>query len=237
MLIKDNKVIVSHQQQAVIDRTREQTDKAIAERIANESHMTGMDASMDMTNPEARWGRKLHVDQVMGMLKVLNPNLQFEVSRNLSTLMGMYINEWVLDPNTLGWQYNRRFIMAMENGIMPEFTIVFAEQIELPGSEPGQVARIKSYNAMKRGWRAVLVTLLQQKLITESDIAKYFNIAQGQESANWQKESGNQGTVEGVGESYGERESKSEQPERSEQSEQSTVSTATAVSTGTHTDV
>lgn len=194
MLIKDSKVIQEHNEKQVTNRTREITQLAMDAKIASEDHMTGMDAGMDMTNPEARWGRRMHVSDVVAMLKTMNPKLVFEVSQHLSTLMGIYIPEWELDPATLGWSYNKRYIMCMENGVMPEFTIVYADQIELPNDD-GTTKRIKQYTAMKRGWRAVLVTLLWEKLITEAQIAQYFRVGrgEGQESRIWQEETG-QGT-------------------------------------------
>lgn len=230
MLIKDSEVILEHKEREIVERTRQQTRDAIDERVKGESLSTGMDAGMDMTDPDQRWGRKMHVNSVVRMLHEMNPNLVFEVSKHLSTLMGIYIPEWELDAATLGWHYNKRYIMAMENDMMPEFTIVYADQIELP-NEDGTTRRIKQYTAMKRGWRAVLVTLLWEKLITEDQIARYFNVSQGQESRIWQQETGQAQRITiingGEGKDYG------DQHERQEsESESRSGITGTAGATG-----
>lgn len=192
MFIKDTDKIQEHVDVDTVQRTREITEDALQQRITLEKHSTGMDAQMDMTDPEARWGRKMDVKDVIKNLQVMNDKLIFEVANAMPTLMGMYIMEWIRDDNG-GLVYDRRYIMAMENGTMPEFTIVFADKIEIPDPKnPAGTVKIKSFAAMKRGWRAILVTLLREKLITESDIQRHFKITEGRESRVWQEETGQQ---------------------------------------------
>jgi hypothetical protein len=188
MLIKDDAVIQSHAEKAVTERTRDITTKALEERVRNESLSTGADAGMDMTNPEARWGRKMDVQDVIRNLRLMNTNLTFEPARNFPSLMGVYVTEWTRDESTGGLSYGRRYVMAMENGMMPEFTIVYADQIMLPDpKDPQAKMRLKQFSSMKRGWRAVLVTLLREGIIQEGQLTQW-KITEGQESRVWKEE-------------------------------------------------
>src|SRR6266478_5344853 len=190
MLIKDSETILEHGERLIQDRTQETTKHALEQQIRREGAATGADAGMDMTDPEQRWGRRMHVTDVIKCLKRMNPGLIFEVSRHTNTLMGIYIMDWVRDDlGTL--QYERRFIMGCENGIMPEFTIVIPEYISIPDPNDRSAeakVKIKQFAGMKRGWRAILVTLLREGLVTSENVMKEFRIPQGRESRIWHEE-------------------------------------------------
>jgi hypothetical protein len=105
-----------------------------------------------------RPGRKLHIVQFV---------------RKLNSLPR---RRWILNPYSIrgmrGLSVSRgggrpQYIMALDDGIVPEWS-----QIEL--DDHGLIKKLKS-----RGWRAVILTLLDQSLITEHEIQSLFGFASG----------------------------------------------------------
>jgi hypothetical protein len=105
-----------------------------------------------------RPGRKLHIVQFI---------------RKLNSLPR---RRWILNPYSIrgmrGLSVSRgggkpQYVMALDDGIFPEWS-----QIEL--DDHGLIKRLKS-----RGWRATLLTLLDQSLITEHEIQHLFGFASG----------------------------------------------------------
>lgn len=91
---------------------------------------------------------------------------------------------WILNPYTIrgmrGLSVSRgggkpEYVCALDDGPMPEFS-----QIELDAH--GLIKRLKY-----RGWRAVLLTLLDKSLITETEALKLFGFASGISGANYRR--------------------------------------------------
>lgn len=171
--------------------------EALQEHIRSKEQTLKIDTDVDSTNREQQEGRKLHVSTVIHRLRQINPNLMFEVSKNYPNLMGIYVIE--NRPDEQGRMTPQlRHVCGMENGMMPEFTVTIPakEKTRVPDPDfDGHAEQMKSpedgwlevaeYDDEVRGWRNVLFRLIQQKLITEAQAEKHFNVSQGRSSGKW----------------------------------------------------
>jgi|SRR5215471_2229665 len=138
---------------------------------------------------EAGVGRPLTGAQVRQRLLLLNPALIFEPS----TYPGrVCIKKWINDP-VLGETLH--YLCAMEEGLMPEYSILhFIEEeyydattLATPEGTGLKKTRVKidEHNPETRGWRTILVRLIEERLISEAGATRLFGLPSMQ-SRNWQ---------------------------------------------------
>lgn len=126
------------------------------------------DAGRPTTSKEAQEGIPLTSGQVLKrLLKCVNPGYQLhmEVALADSSKVGIYM----LDPLAEG---GRRFLMGMEAGSMPEFSV---RKTDAEGNFSGEI----------RGWRTVLAKLIRGRIISKTSADALFG-PPNRDSANWQ---------------------------------------------------
>ena len=166
-----------------IERTRAETEEALRKRMARAEETVRPDGAMDVTQPDQRLGRPLHVDEMRRRLLKMNSNLRFEVSLRDPSKVGIYMLSQLRNPETKG--FDRIFVCGMENGIMPEFSIIHPAEVTMPHPTDPGFHVVREMDVETRGWRTVLAALLKCRLITAPGIEKYFPVNLGT-SANWQ---------------------------------------------------
>ena len=193
MLVLDTSAQEKWRGAAKQESRHESRQKALDAEIRSNTITVESDAGRDVTNLLAQMGRPLTCQQVMDRLKLCNSNLVFEVSNADRTKMGVYVMRDVHLP-TGGFEKKKVFLFGMENGFMPEFSVLHKAEAHLPN--PALIGskektrevdwlKVNTFASETRGWRTVLVRLLHQKLVTRYEIQKFFGWSPSKDSAKW----------------------------------------------------
>ncbi len=139
-----------------------------------------LDGDRPMDSAEGQVGRPMSHDMVQKRLESLNSNLCFQVSPADNTKVGIYI----VDKSQ---PEGRRFIMGMEHGWAPEFTIRKLRWVKrLTTAYPPVMEDVPEYTGEKRGWRKVLAVLIRARLINKTAAEKAFGLP-SMDSKQWQQ--------------------------------------------------
>ena len=114
----------------------------------------------------ARPGRSLHVVQFVRMLNSLPRRRWILNPYSIRGMRGLSVSRGGSKPE---------YVMALDNNIMPEWSRIDID-------EHGLIKKLAA-----RGWRAVLLTLLDQSLVTEHEIQSLFGFASGVSGALFRK--------------------------------------------------
>jgi len=138
----------------------EQTDKHLQQyRLADQEQLK---------NVEARLGQPLHFAEVIRRVVQLNPSLWAEDSIGCPGNVGFYRRRTPTELNPC----DKEFLVAFPKDVLPEYSIIETDAADLPVKE-------------RRGWRTVLLRLLQQKALTIEQVSSAFDEASGESSARW----------------------------------------------------
>lgn len=173
------------ERQRQITRAREQQHRTRemvrANREAKERTVAN-DGLLVTTDMAQQWGCPMTSVQLFEKLKVLNPGLIYEVTKNNDRLAGLYRMKDVLEDGVT--RRKKAFICGMERGFMPERS-VRVPRIEKVAGEDG-LTEVHTFDHEIRGWRTVLARLIQERLITKTQAETAFPLSDGQ-SSNWQR--------------------------------------------------
>lgn len=139
------------------------------------------DGDIDTTSPEAQRGRSISRSSFVHRVRKLNPNLWYEQSVRYPQQGGIYIQ----DPSS---PYGKRMVCGMPHEHLNEFSlrITVPEVIPAIGTQ-AQWETIQRVDQQEPGWRAILLTLLKEGLLSPSGIDREFNIIGGRSSQKWQQ--------------------------------------------------
>ena len=169
-----------------VAKTRQKLDLHEKEQRQRDEVTYKPDGEANRLNPEQQMGLQIHVSAFIAALSRMNPNLIFEVAVKDPSKYGVYIERSGNDLKTGLPGTFKHLIAGMENGWMPEFSVM-APRMEDRPTEQGQiVTTIKHAYEQKRGWRTVLAKLYVNRLITEAQIEKEFAVTEGRSSELWQ---------------------------------------------------
>lgn len=146
------------------------------------------DGDADITKIDVQMGRPLHRREVMRRLQRLNPNLRYEqaLSPDHRDKGGIYSIENRIDPVTLKAPW-KRFICGIPHERVTEFHIPVTIERTLPDPDsPANQVVVQALSGYIPGWRAVLLRLLKEGLVTPAGIDREFQITQGRSSEKWQ---------------------------------------------------
>lgn len=108
---------------------------------------------------ERRMGRPMLHTQLFDKVHQLSSRIVMETSNNDSTVAGFY--QMLPDGS-------KKFICAFHMGWMPEFSIITVDERNLPKGE-------------RRGWRTVLLRLIQAKCLTYQQVIETFGYVEAQD--------------------------------------------------------
>jgi hypothetical protein len=162
---------------------REKSRASLLRSVSCDLATTAPDGSIDTTNGQAQLGFPLTSGQLRRRLSRCNPNLIFELSKSDSTKYGIYICQNVYDPIAMQSEYKKVFLLGMESGVSPEFSVRHHEEKVVPKEDGEGWEKIKVFVKETRGWRTVLARLLRIGVINEPQIRKNFDFSR--DSANW----------------------------------------------------
>lgn len=177
------------------EKAAELRARALAEDLRSNEVTVESDAGRDITNSLAQMGRPLTAQQVIDKLKKCNARLYFEVAKADPNMYGVYLMDpaGVVYVNPQGDVLTLKHICGMENGVMPEFTVVHKVRKKVANPDifqknAGREVNWKeswTYGGQTRGWRTVLIRLLHAGIITRLDIEKHFGWAPSHDSKRW----------------------------------------------------
>lgn len=137
--------------QEQLQRLKEDTDKQLETQ-----RFPDQEAFKDV---ERRMGKVMLHTQLFEKVRQLNSRIAMETSNNDSTVAGFY---QMLPAG------DKKFICAFHKGWMPEFSIISVDERNLPKSE-------------RRGWRTVLLRLIQAKCLTYQQVIETFGHVEAQD--------------------------------------------------------
>jgi len=138
----------------------EQIDKSLQQyRLPDHEQLKDVDARM---------GKPLHFAELIRRVVKLNPSLWAEDSINRPGNVGFYRHRTPTPEDPC----DKEYLVAFPKDILPEYSIIETDAADLPVKE-------------KRGWRTVLLRLLQQRALTIEQVSSAFDEASGESSARW----------------------------------------------------
>ena len=199
MLTKDTQKIKNHVQAERRERALEQQRRNLIDDIQSNTITVESDAGRDVTSIEAQMGRPMTAEAIMSKLKRICPRLYFEVAKADPSKIGVYLQvpEGRVYVNPQGEVMNLIHLCGMESGISPEFSIIHKGKKRIPNpelignKEPTREVKwleVDTVVGETRGWRTVLLRLMNHRLITEADVALHFGWTPTHQSEKWQKQ-------------------------------------------------
>lgn len=198
MLGLDSEKQLNWKRMASKEYAEETRKRALAHDLQSNTVTVAPDNGRNVSDLMAQVGRPMTSQQVIERLKKCNPRLVFLPAKGYA-LYGIYL----LDPTGRvhvtpeGQVMTIRHICGMEQGIMPEFSVLHKTHTKVPdqallGSKQPtrEVAwkEVETFGSETRGWRTVLVRLLHAGLITQLQVEQYFGWQPSHDSAKWQKQ-------------------------------------------------
>lgn len=168
----------------ILQSRHESTERLKDERVKSD-RLLAPDGSADVTNPEVQAGRRLLRADFIRRLQKLNPDIRYQPSKNFPKQGGVYVVGYRRD-NILGTtEYGEWFICGIPHEAINEFSV----PLTIPSVVPSLIApvwdQVRQVDGLQRGWRAVLLKLLQEGLLTPAQIDKEFQISKGRSSQKW----------------------------------------------------
>lgn len=193
--MKSNLIIndTEHQQKVAIRKAYDADyEKKLQWAKENEAHNIYLeDENISPANAASQLGRPLSSHQLENILTKLNPNLIFEYNWWNPGMKAMYIPEKGEKKYLLSYH-----VFMPEHSVMKqkEETVIDYEQLKTPlkrsdlpkhewvpgkgyvfdGLAPGWKKVTRPWGEQTRGWRTVLLKLIILKIITVSQVEKYF---------------------------------------------------------------
>ena len=164
----------------ILAQRHAQRVQASQEVLRNDA-LLAPDGNIDVTNREAQKGRVLSRATLVHRIKRLNPNLWYEQSIRFPKQGGLYITDATVP-------YGKRMVCSFPHDHVNEFSlrITIPDVVPAIGSQAQWMA-IRRVDQQEPGWRAVLLKLIMDKLITPAGAEREFKISQGRSSQKWQQ--------------------------------------------------
>lgn len=121
-------------------------------------------------NDAARMGKAMHSSEFIAKLHQAVPNLYVK-DGNIVGHLALY--ELSSQPREDWGGQQFRYLFYFEEGLIPEFSLYEFSALDVPIREK------------KRGWRTVLLRLINSGLLTEPKSDKFFGPAEGEASLIW----------------------------------------------------
>lgn len=170
----------------VLEKRHEQREHQKQEREQND-RLLAPDGSVDVTNREAQAGRRITRPDFIRRLMKLNENLRYQQSKHFPAQGGIYMIGYRRD-NLLGTtEYGEWFLCGIPHDVIDEFSVPLTKPTVIPSMIAPVWDTIPQVDGLRRGWRAVLLKLLQEGLLTPSQIDNEFQISKGRSSQKWQQ--------------------------------------------------
>ena len=122
----------------------------------------------ELKDVRARFGRPLSSQELIRRVLKLNSALWVEDSINMPGNCGFYRTHTPQFPG----DSDKQFLAAFPKGVLPEFSIILTDAADLPIKE-------------QRGWRTVLLRLIQQKALNMAGVLEAFGDAYNATAKRW----------------------------------------------------
>jgi hypothetical protein len=124
----------------------------------------------ELKDTKARFGYPLSFVELIRRVRKINPALWVEDSINMPGHCGFYRYKRPKQPD----DPDKEFLAAFPKEVLPEYSIVLVDKADLPIKE-------------MRGWRTVLLRLIQQKALLLQDVLIAFGDACSISSSRWRQ--------------------------------------------------
>lgn len=169
-----------------IHATRAIQRQRLDEDLARNANLLKPDGVADVTKPDAQAGRRLHRSEIMQRLMRLNPDLRYAQSKNYPETGAIY---HIRAPYLLEWNADvpGYHVVGIPHVMVNEFDVRKTKQEAVPDWDYPHWNHIQRVDGRERGWRSILLVLLEKGLISPSGIDREFQITKGRSSRTWQE--------------------------------------------------
>ena len=169
----------------ILEKRHESREHQKQER-QNNDRLLAPDGSTDVTNADAQAGRRISRSEFIRRLQKLNSALRYHQSKNYPKQGGIYMVGHRRD-NLLGTlEYGEWFVCGIPHEVIGEFSVRLTKPTIVPHMVDPVWETMNQVDSMERGWRAVLLKLLMEGLLTPAQIEQEFQITKGRSSQHWQ---------------------------------------------------
>lgn len=177
MLTLDGEQLARQRRTEASLRKRHFVREATAAYISKKEATVATDGGLCVSNLAEQLGLPLTGVEVERRLRLMNPRLIFEASLRYPERMGIYVEEDVPGHLYLDAVVRKRMVVAMPIGMMPERSVRHVKRTRVPDPDiRGQWQDVEEFAGETRGWRTVLVRLLQAGLIQRWQVDKHFPV-------------------------------------------------------------
>lgn len=169
----------------ILQSRHDNTERLKDERARND-RLLAPDGGADVTNAEVQAGRRLLRADFIRRLQKLNPDLRYQQSKHFPAQGGVYWVGWRRDTEAQQTSYGEWFLCGIPHEVIPEFSTPLTKPTIVPSTVADVWDTMNEVDGMVRGWRAVLLKLLQEGLLTPNEIDNEFQISKGRSSQKWQ---------------------------------------------------
>lgn len=174
MLTLDTEQLARQRRQTEALTQKHRMQELIRAEAQNKEVTVAMDGDICTTSLEQQLGNPLSTTELLRRVKLMNPDLIFEQSIRFPDRVGIYVQEKRPHVLKLDAAMDKRMIVAMQMGVMPERTVRHVKKTKVPSADNAGWQEVEEFAGQTRGWRMVLLRLLQERLITPSQIDRYF---------------------------------------------------------------
>ena len=170
----------------ILEHRHQSREHQKQERRTND-RLLAPDGSADVTNPEVQAGRRMTRQEFVRRLQKLNRNLKYHQSKNFPKQGGVYMVGYRRDNLVGTLEYGEWFVCGIPHEVINEFSVRLTKPVVIPSAIDPVWEMMNQVDGMERGWRAVLLKLLMDGLLTPTQIDQEFQISKGRSSQLWQK--------------------------------------------------
>lgn len=175
MLTLDSEQLERQRRIETSRRKRHFVREATATYIQKKETTVAADGGLCVSNLAEQLGLPLAGTEIERRLRLMNPRLIFEASLRYPDRMGIYIEEQPAGVLYLDAAVQKRMIVAMPIGMMPERTVKHVKRTRVPDPDiRGHWQEVEEFAGETRGWRTVLIRLLQAGLIQRWQVDRHF---------------------------------------------------------------
>ncbi len=172
MLVLDTPAQERWRQGVIVERTRQLTRDAFAQKLAGNEIAIRPDNGVSVTNQEAQLGKVLSTGDFVERVRRCNDTLVYQQSKNFPDRGGFY--QWIPDPTEPSKQI-LKMVGAVTHGWIPEFTVRLVKKEQVPDVvSAGNLVTTVTPTGLVKGWRTCLAALYRQRLVTRSAIEQHF---------------------------------------------------------------
>ena len=160
----------------VVENTRQLTAQGLAHQRREVQRNAPVDG-FDPTREEHQMGKPLNWRTLVSSIQKLNPDVMFEDSPSAPDKTIALLYPLQVTNETGGTELKKQFLCAFEKEMLPEYTVLRPVYEWAWDETARDFVKVLKTTRFLRGWREVLVMLLNAGLVTQADVDLLFPVS------------------------------------------------------------